>query len=140
MKLTQVMSFVVFALLASTVPSVAQTRLVATIPFDFIVRGTDFPAGTYEVRLSDTADGIVLIDNLKNNVATFTITIPAGGVDPAGEQPALVFDHRENRYLLAQIWESRSEGETLPGRVAHRSSSRASAADDDTLVLAANLQ
>jgi hypothetical protein len=108
---------------------------------DFSVRGLEFPAGTYEVRLSDSADGIALIDNLKNNVAAFTITMPAGGIDPAGEQPALVFDHRENRYLLTQIWESRTEAKTVPGTPARRSSSRARAAADvdDTIVLAANL-
>jgi hypothetical protein len=141
MNATQILPFFVLVLLAVAVPAHAQTRVVAKIPFDFIVHGQEFPAGTYEVRLSDSADGVALIDNLKSNVAIFAITIPAGGNDPAGEQPALVFNHRENRYVLAQIWESRSEGETLPGTEAHRSSShaRAAADADDTIVLAANV-
>src|SRR5262245_30261815 len=140
MKATQILPFFVLAFLALAVPVHAQTRVVATIPFNFIVRGHEFPAGNYEVRLSDTADGVALIDNLKSNVSMFTITIPAGGSDPAGEQPALVFDHRENRYVLAQIWESRREGEVLPGTDARRSESRVRAGDgvDDTIVLAAN--
>jgi hypothetical protein len=141
MNATQILPFFVLVLLAVAVPAHAQTRVVAKIPFDFIVHGHEFPAGTYEVRLSDTADGVVLIDNLKSNVSMFTITIPAGGSDPAGEQPALVFDHRENRYVLAQIWESGREGEILPGTDAHRSASRshAGAAIDGTIVLAANV-
>jgi len=66
--------------------------MVAKVPFDFIVRGQTFPAGDYEVRSSDSGNGIVLIDNLKNYAATYTVTIPSGGTDPAGAQPALVFD------------------------------------------------
>jgi len=97
MNATQILPFFVLVLLAVAVPVHAQTRVVAKIPFDFIVHGHEFPAGTYEVRFSDSADGIALIDNLKSNAAMFTITVPAGGSDPAGEQPALVFDHRENR-------------------------------------------
>lgn len=140
MNATQILPFFVLVLLAVAVPTHAQTRVVAQIPFDFIVHGQEFPAGTYEVRLSDTADGIALIDNLKSNVSIFTITIPAGGTDPAGEQPALVFEHRENRYVLAQIWESRREGEVLPGIDARRSASRslAGGGGDDAIVLAAN--
>jgi hypothetical protein len=141
MNATQILPFFVLVLLAVAVPVHAQTRVVAKIPFDFIVHGHEFPAGTYEVRFSDSADGIALIDNLKSNAAMFTITVPAGGSDPAGEQPALVFDHRENRYVLAQIWESRREGELVPGTDARRSESRsrAGAGVDDTIVLAANL-
>jgi len=140
MNATQILPFFVLVLFAVAVPVRAQTRVVAKIPFDFIVHGHELPAGTYEVRLSDTADGIALIDNLKSNVSMFTITIPAGGSDPAGEQPALVFDHRENRYVLAQIWESRREGEVVPGTDAHRPASHplARAGVDDTIVLAAN--
>jgi len=140
MKAPQILPFFVLALLAAAVPTHAQTRVVAKIPFDFIVHGHEFPAGTYEVRFSDSANGIALIGNLKSNVSMFTSTIPAGGSDPAGEQPALVFDHRENRYVLAQIWESRREGEILPGTDARRPASHplAGVGVDDTIVLAAN--
>jgi hypothetical protein len=140
MNATQILPFFVLVLLAVAVPVHAQTTVVANIPFDFIVHGHELPAGTYEVRLSDTASGIALIDNLKGSISMFTITIPAGGNDPAGEQPALVFDHRENRYVLAQIWESRREGEILPGTDARRPASHplAGAGVDDTIVLAAN--
>ena len=140
MRAFQILPFCVLVLLACVVPAHAQTRLVANVPFDFIIHGQTFPAANYEVRLSDSADGIALIDSLKNNAATFTVVIPSGGVDPAGEQPALVFDRIENRYFLAQIWESRTEGETLPGPFTRRRSSRARATtDDESFVLAANL-
>jgi hypothetical protein len=140
MSALQIVPFLVLVLLACVVPAHAQTRMLANVPFDFIVRGETFPAGNYEVRLSDSANGIALIDNLKSNEATFTVTIPSGGTDPAGSQAALVFDRIENRYFLTQIWQSRSEGETLLGPFTRRRSSRARAtAEEDTFVVAANV-
>jgi len=140
MSALQILPFFVLVLLMCVAPAHAQTRMVAHVPFDFIVHGQTFTAGNYEVRLSDTADGIALIDNLKNNAAMFTMTVPSGGSDPAGEQPALVFDRIENRYFLAEIWQGRTEGATLPGPFTRRRSSRARAtADDESFVLTANL-
>jgi len=139
MSALQIVPFLVLVLLACVVPAHAQTRMVATVPFDFIVRGETFPAGNYEVRLSDSANGIALIDNLKSNEATFTVTIPSGGTDPAGSQAALVFDRVENRYFLTQIWESRSEGQILLGPFRRRPTRARAMTKDDTLVLAANL-
>jgi hypothetical protein len=139
MSALQIVPCLVLVLLAWAVPAHAQTRMVATVPFDFIVRGKTFPAGNYEVRVSDSADGIAFIDNLKSNEATFAVTIPSAGTDPAGSQAALVFDRIENRYFLAQIWQSRSGGEALLGPFARRRSSRARAtAEENTFVLAAN--
>ena len=138
MRATQILPFFVLVLLACVLPAHAQTRMVAKVPFDFIVRGQTFPAGDYEVRLSDSGNGIVLIDNLKNYATMYTVTIPSGGADPAGAQPALVFDKIENRYFLAQIWESCSEGQLLPGPYRRRSTRARAASDDDSLVIAAN--
>ena len=41
------------------------------------------------------------------------LTIPACGVDPAGDKPVLTFTHVENVYRLSTIWESHAEGRTL---------------------------
>ena len=88
------------------------------------------PGELPEVRLPDSGSGIVLIDSFRNRAAAYTITIPAGGHDPVGNQPALVFNHTENRYILSEIWQSRSEGEALMGVSGHGHVSRARAAGD----------
>ena len=129
--------FFVLALLTSAVRSDAQTRLIANIPFEFTVHGREFPAGKYEVRTPLDATGIVMIDNVANQAAMFASTYPSGGHDPIGEQPALVFDHRENGYALAQIWLSGREGESLVG-VKHTSHTRAAADPNATYVLLAS--
>jgi hypothetical protein len=139
MSAIQILPFFVLVLLACVVPARAQTRMIATVPFDFIVRGQTFPSGNYEVRLSDSGNGIALIDNLKSYAATYTVTIPSGGSDPAGSQPVLVFDRIENRYFLAQIWESRSEGQALVGPYRRRPTRARAGANDGSFVIAANL-
>ena len=115
--------------------------MTAKVPFAFLVRGQEFPAGDYEVRLDDFGRGIVLINNMHGKAATFAMTTSAGGVDPAGNQPALVFLHRENQYLLWELWQSHSEGEALPGVSAKSKASRAQTtarATGDMYVLAAH--
>jgi len=141
MNATQILPFFLLVLLAVAVPTHAQSRIVANVPFDFIVHGQTFPAGNYEVSLSGSANAIALIDNLKSNVATFVVTIRSGGIDPAGQEPALVFRHVENQYFLTEIWESQREGELLPGPLGRRRPSLARAtteAEDGVLVVAAN--
>jgi hypothetical protein len=50
----------------------------------------------------------------KNASAGFALTSAAGGDDPAGDQPVLVFKKWENTYRLAAIWQSKEEGRELP--------------------------
>jgi len=129
--------FFVLALLTTAVRGDAQTRLIANVPFDFTVHGRDFAAGKYEVRMPDSAGGIIMIDNVQDRTAMFASTYPSGGHDPAGEQPVLVFDHRENKYALAEVWVSGTEGESLAG-LKRTSHPRATAHTDETYVLASN--
>ena len=43
----------------------------------------------------------------------FALVHAAAGRDPAHSEPALVFIHHENGYLLSQIWESDTDGVAL---------------------------
>ncbi len=65
------------------------------------------------------------------------MTVPTGGEDPIGDQPALVFIRYENEYRLSQVWPSSTEGFAVqdPAIVQHRASI---ASDMPTFVLAAN--
>ena len=89
----------------------AQETVVAKVPFSFVVRGEEFPAGRYEIRPS--GDGVVWIKGTDNKSAIVVITMPADGRDPLGDRPSLVFTRYENVYRLSQIWEDGTEGREL---------------------------
>ena len=93
----------------------AQETLVARIPFPFIVRGKELPAGKYDVV---NTQGLITIEGWGTRSAAVALATPASGQDPEGRQPSLVFIHSEGRYTLSQIWESDSEGLALLGRSA----------------------
>jgi hypothetical protein len=65
------------------------------------------------------------------------LTVPTGGHDPIGDQPALLFVRYENEYRLSQVWPSSTEGLAVqdPAVVQHRASL---ASDEPTFVVAAN--
>jgi hypothetical protein len=91
----------------------AQEQIDVKVPFSFSVHGREFPAGRYAVSNEHGAIEVLGID--KPSVI-FTLTIPTTGFDPAGSEPALVFIHHENDYLLSQVWESSTEGFALLAR------------------------
>jgi hypothetical protein len=92
----------------------AQGNMTVTVPFPFIVGHQEFPAGQYDVRTPDGAQEVIEIEGVNNKAAAFALTLPAGGGDPIGNQPALVFSRHENEYRLSQIWESSTIGHELP--------------------------
>ena len=87
------------------------------VPFPFVVHGKAFPAGQYTVQREDAVPSVWLMRGEgKNHAASFMLTMPAAGHDPAGETPALTFRRYENQYHLTGIWESENEGQTVMGR------------------------
>jgi hypothetical protein len=108
----------------------AQTLIVAKVPFAFTLRGQQFPAGTYEVREVGTSAGMLSIHGAYNGKMSFTFARPVSGLDPAGNKPALVFNHHENVYELSEIWQSAREGVTLPSADGKSEISRADTGTD----------
>ena len=93
--------------------SVAEVK----VPFSFVVNGRTLPAGQYMIERDELSSSVLLIRGEKNNhTATFVWTIPAGGQDPAGTVPALIFKRHEKEYRLSSVWESGSEGWSVTGR------------------------
>jgi hypothetical protein len=85
----------------------AQDTVVVKVPFNFMVRGQEFPAGRYDI----SRDGEILaIRGVDNRGKVFAITMPADGRDPERSEPALVFTRYENEYQLSEVWESDTEG------------------------------
>ena len=91
----------------------AQDLLTVKVPFAFEVRGQMLPAGQYSVE----QDGGLLIirgeHGTRGNV--FVLSTPAGGQGPSGDTPVLTFQHYENGYRLASVWESKDLGEIVVG-------------------------
>jgi hypothetical protein len=88
----------------------AQDVVEVKVPFDFLVKGHMLHAGTYAITIDAAAAGVVSLRDDRGKDFAFVFTIPASGHDPVGEEPVLVFNHLENKYVLSQIWESRTQG------------------------------
>jgi hypothetical protein len=112
----------------------AQETLVVKVPFNFVVRGKEMPAGHYEVTVDA---GILSIRGTDNRSSNFALPIPADGHDPVGDEPSLVFVRTENQNLLSQIWESPTDGFALPG-VAVRSKGDRAAIQSSPIVVTAS--
>ena len=85
----------------------AQEMVVARVPFPFAVRGQQFAAGRYSIT---TEEGVVTVRGIDTSGGAVALTVPTGGQDPIGDQPALVFVRYENEYRLSQVWPSSTEG------------------------------
>ena len=116
----------------------AQETVVANVPFSFVVRGEQFPAGRYEIRR--TGDGVVSIIGKDSRSAIVAIAIPAAGRDPLGERPSLVFTRAENVYRLSEIWEDGADGWELQRSDAGARIGRTLEPSASRYVLAANLK
>jgi hypothetical protein len=122
----------------------AQEIVIAQVPFPFVVGHETLPAGQYEVRQSDDRGDILFIEGMNNKSSAFALTMSAGGNDPMGDRPVLVFTRRENEYRLSQIWVSSTEGRELPRPSGARRTGRAETqpgpSGEQEYVLAANLR
>jgi hypothetical protein len=112
----------------------AQETIVVKVPFSFVVRGKEMPAGRYELT-SDA--GVLTIRGTDNTASSFALTMPADGRDPVGDEPSLVFVKRENQHLLSQIWESSTEGLAIPGSPVVSKHDRAALQSPSPIVLTA---
>jgi hypothetical protein len=102
------------AFVVLTAGSARASTMEVKVPFPFVVHGQTLPAGQYLV--SDDGGVVQFRGEKGNHAATFVMTIPASGHDPAGDSPALTFRHVENQYRLTDIWESAMQGREIAGR------------------------
>jgi hypothetical protein len=98
--------------------SSAQDVLNANIPFSFVVGHEEYPAGRYRLT---TGHPVLMIRGRDNDTGMVAMTDPAGGRDPKGDEPVLVFDRYEKTYRLTEIWNSETQGASLVTRHHHES-------------------
>jgi len=110
----------------------AQERLDAKVPFSFVVRNKEFPAGRYEFT---TTQAVLAIRGQDNDKGMFVIVNPAGGQDPEGDTPVLVFTRFEKTYRLTEVWNSENSGSSLLRHRDRKSASRV-ASNAETVLIA----
>jgi hypothetical protein len=97
-------TIVATALVAVGSASVARAdeKIVAKVPFDFIVGDSRLPAGAYVVTNVSNDSGVMSIASADGRHFVFTLTIPSSP-NQTLVQPELVFEKVENQYFLARV-------------------------------------
>ena len=87
-------------------------RLVAEIPFDFIVGDKVLPAGKYNVGAATSNGGGVRITNRNGKSSAIRLTYSAS--DKSQKKNArMVFHRYGQRYFLAEVWSGDNFGHKL---------------------------
>jgi hypothetical protein len=79
-----------------------ETKLVAHVPFAFIVGNAGLPAGDYVVKDESNDNSVLGIASADGKRFVNTLTIPAAP-ENSMELSELVFDKVGNRYFLARV-------------------------------------
>jgi len=101
----------------------AQSRIVATVPFDFQVPGGHLPAGTYEITAGTSSNAHLAIFRNTDTSGTNAIALanPFTSGPGQSDQPHLLFQCPEQSCYLTQMWTG-TPGEGL--QFLHKSSDR----------------
>jgi len=92
------------ALFMATAANAQQTKMTATVPFDFVVGDRAYPAGDYSLRTVTDNGTVIRIGNMQEigggaNVLSNTCT----SVEPS-KTTKLVFRRMGDYYFLYQVW------------------------------------
>ena len=96
-KSTASVAFLIALLITSATTARAQDRrVIADVPFDFVVHGLLMPAGDYVI--TDRSEGILSIESKDGRYFAFVLSTAS---DAKTLRPELVFDRVEGRYYFA---------------------------------------
>jgi hypothetical protein len=103
MKLNKKMKVLALGIasLSGTLLSAAETRLLITVPFDFVAGGKRLPAGNYNIQ-SETETNLILLHGDAPDSAVALITTP-GGRSMAGSDRGLKFEKHDGETFLSEI-------------------------------------
>lgn len=113
-KLFYIASAAVLFAAGSASRAQAEDRVVAKVPFDFMVGTVRLPAGTYTVRTAGDDPAVVAIVSNDGRHAAYVLTIPAGTLVTSVQSPELVFQRFENQYFLSRIVDDTSDQREIP--------------------------
>jgi hypothetical protein len=99
-------SWVFFAMVLMGISSAsvarADERVVAHVPFNFIVGESRMPAGDYIVKDLDDDSGVISITSADGHRSTFMLTVASSSSEMAAP-PRLVFEKFDGQYFLARV-------------------------------------
>jgi len=79
-------------------------RIVARVPFAFMVGDSHMPAGDYVVREMSGDPSVVSIASADGRQFAYTLTIPSSAYAlETPTQPELMFEKLDNQYFLARV-------------------------------------
>jgi hypothetical protein len=92
----------------------AQGMIIVKVPFSFLIGQNRFAAGQYEISRIEGVGNVISIQRMNDpSSSQFLLTNSAGGTDPAGDEPSLVFTRNANGYRLTRVWDSTTDGVEL---------------------------
>jgi hypothetical protein len=100
--LSMLMLLAVVALATNAVQAQTTRRVVANVPFSFIVGDKELPAGTYSIQPTTIGSGILRIAGTGNSKSTVRLTTNLHR-NNAGKGK-LVFHRYQDQYFLSEIW------------------------------------
>ena len=100
--LSMLMLLAVVALATTAVSAQTSRRVVANVPFSFIVGDKELPAGTYWVQPTAFGSGILRIAGTANSKSTVRLSNLLHR-NYAGKGK-LVFHRYQDQYFLSEIW------------------------------------
>lgn len=110
--LSMLMLLAVVALATTSVSAQSSRRIVATVPFNFIVGDKELPAGTYWVQPTTLGSGILRIAGTGNSKSTVRLSTLLHRSN-AGKGK-FVFHRYQDQYFLSEIWQNgESDGRLL---------------------------
>jgi hypothetical protein len=112
---TRIMMAVALLAASAAVVSADDERIVATVPFDFIAGGAHLPAGKYVVKPGSIDPSVVAIESADGRQTAYALTVPMSWNLPV-RQPELVFDKRDNQYVLARLVAADGSEREIPGK------------------------
>jgi len=100
--LSMLMLLAVVALAATAVSAQTSRRVVANVPFSFIVGDRELPAGNYGIQPTSMGSGILRIAGTENSKSTVRLTSLLRRNDSG--RGKLVFHRYQDQYFLSEIW------------------------------------
>ena len=110
--LSMLMLLAVVALATTAVSAQTSRRVVANVPFTFIVGDKELPAGTYGVQPTTLGSGILRIAGTGNSKSTVRLSTSLHRNNRGSGK--LVFHRYQDQYFLSEIWQpGESDGRML---------------------------
>jgi hypothetical protein len=90
-------------LLMATAAGAQETKVRASVPFDFVVGDRVYPAGEYSLNSMANNNAAIRIDNIREPAASHVISNACASVTLA-PKTELVFHRMGGNYFLYQVW------------------------------------